>query len=351
MIISRYLTKEVYGTLFATTILLLLIFASNQFARYLHLAASGELSNNVILLLMLLHIPILLSLLLPLSLFIAILVAYGRLYADNEMTILFACGVSPKKILKITAQFSLVIFLLVGSLSLYICPKLSSYSDQIVNQNAASILQLLQPNRFQSINKDKWIFYVDAATKDKNHLSNIFAANVQNHYTVSAQGGYQKLDPNTGDSFLVLTNGYRYSGIPGKKNFQIIKYDEYGIRLQQETTNDASRDESNQATTLLWQHNDKNPAAAELQWRISLPISVLVLAILGAAISPVKPRRGRFAQLAPAILLYIIYAQLLFLSRTWLAKGSIIPLFGMWWTHLIMLTIAFAYYFKSKIFK
>lgn len=350
MIITRYFTKEIYSSLFATTTLLLLIFASNQLARYLNLAATGDLSNNLIMLLMLLHIPILLSLLLPLSLFLAILISFGRLYADNEMTVFFACGVSPNKILQIILQLSFAIFLLVAILTLFVCPKLNNYSNRILTEEESSILQLLQPNRFQSVNKDKWIFYVDATSKDKNKLSNIFASDLQNNTTVSAKGGYQKIDPITGDNFLVLTNGYRYHGIPGEKNFQIIKYDEYGIRLQQENAAN-NEEENNEPTNVLWQKKDDHDATAELQWRISLPLSVLVLATLGAAISPIKPRQGRFAQLAPAILFYIIYAQLLFLSRAWIEKGILGPYIGMWWTHLIMILIAFIYYLKNKMFK
>lgn len=349
MIITRYLTKEVYTTLFATTILLLLIFASNQFARYLHLAANGELTGNTLMLLMLLHIPILLSLLLPLSLFLAILVAFGRLYADSEMTILQASGVSFAKIMDTTLKLSIPIFAIVATLTLFICPKLSNYSNQILNQSSASILQILQPNRFQSVNKDKWIFYVAATSKDKSNLSNIFAADLENNIVVSAQGGYQKTDAKTGDNFLVLSNGYRYKGIPGQKNFQIIKYDEYGIRLAQENIQ-ANQDEVNVPTKIVWQNRNTLEAAGELQWRISLPLSVIVLVTLGTALCRVNPRRGRFAQLAPAILFYIIYAQLMFLSRAWLEKGDVPPIIGMWWTHILMLIMAllFIHFQKRK---
>jgi len=66
----------------------------------------------------------------------------------------------------------------------------------------------------------------------------------------------------------------------------------------------------------------------------------LVLALLGTPLSKVKTRRGRYAQLLPAALFYIIYVQLLFLSRAWLKKGTVSLALGMWWVHVMMLLIA-----------
>lgn len=342
MIIYRYLTKEIYTTLFATTLVLLLIFISQQLVQYLRLAASGDISTKLVALLLLLKLPVLLSLLLPLSLFLAIVLAYGRLYADNEITVMRSSGVGQKNILRTNIRFSIITTIIVAILSLWVGPTVSNYSDHILS-GTSSVLDLILPNRFTPIAKGKWIFYVDATSKDKKNLHHIFATEQTPNSNapldiVIAQGGHPYVDKNTGDSFLVLTDGYRYSGIPGNNNYRIAKYDEYGIRLQQETT--WQQDESNASTLALWKERDQRLSMTELQWRFAFPISAFILTLLATPLSRIKPKHGRYSRIAAASLCYIIYANLLFLARAWLKKGFIVPIVGMWWAHGIMLLFA-----------
>lgn len=349
MIITRYLSKEIFNSLVANTIILLLIFASNQFVHYMHIAALGKISSHAIMILMLLELPLLLSMLLPLSYFLAVLLTYGKLYADSEITVLSACGYSPFSLLKTTIGFSCIIMLVVATLSLWLGPMISNYIDQILAGSTSSKLELLFPNRFQEVNNGKWVFYVDKTSQDKTKLQKIFAAEQPNvtstggkneHWGILvANSGEERKDPTTGDSFLVLHNGYRHSGFPGQNDYQIIKYDEYGIRMEKNYANQPKQ-EDNISTLSLWEKRHDKALATELHWRIALPISVLILALLGTPLSKVKTRRGRYAQLLPAALFYIIYVQLLFLCRAWLKKGSVSIFLGMWWVHAIMLLIA-----------
>lgn len=350
MIVNRYLAKEVYSTLVATTLVLLVIFLSNQVVRFMQSAAAGEVSGHAITLLILLALPHLLSLLLPLSLFLSIIIAYGRLYADNEMLILANCGISPQQLLKTTMKFSCVIIVIVGIISLWVDPKVSNYSEQILTGNTSTVLELLMPNKFQSINKGKWVIYVDQTSRDKKQLHGIFIAeqpivtNTANSHPfgiVSAQSGHQKSENNDSNdnTFLVLTNGHRYEVTPGKKAIKSIQYAEYGIKLQQ-TVNEWQEDEDNAPTTVLWKKKHDKYAATELEWRFSLPLSAIVLALLGTALSEIKPRQGRYAKLLPASICYITYVQLLFLSRAWMKKGLLPPSLGMWWVHLLFFCLA-----------
>lgn len=358
MVISRYLAKEVYTMLLATVVVLLLIFLSQQFVRYMHFAASGAISSHVVGLLLLLQLPPLLSMLLPLSLFLAILVAYGRLYADNEMTVMIACGVSSKRILFTTLIFSLIAVAIVAGLSLWINPRVYNYSDRILSANNSSPLDLILPNSFNLIANGKWVFYVGETSRNKKILSNIFAAEqpdtaalISGNATlgvVAAKNAYQYVDKKSGDIFLVLTNGYRYNGKPGQNDYQIIKYDEYGVRVQQKSDN-WRPNASALSTAKLWKKHDDKSAAAELQWRISMPLSVIVLVFLGTILSRVKPRHGRYAQLMPAIMCYIVYANFLFLARAWINKGILSPIIGMWWVHILMLLfIGFVFMRREK---
>jgi lipopolysaccharide export system permease protein len=345
-IIDRYLAREVYTAMLVVIVVLLVIFLSNQFVRFMHVAATGNLPGHGVRVLLLLQLPILSAVLLPISLFLAILLAYGRLYADSEMTIFAACGVSPLRLLKITFSFSAIVMLMVALLALWINPKVSAYSDRILsNSLSKTALDIVKPNSFTPVLKDKLIFYANAASQNKEQFAQVFAAQQpgvndsigKNRMSlVMAKSASQKVDRKTGDLYIILTDGYRYIGRPGQTDYEVMKYDEYAVRVPQDVSS-GKVDASGTPTLQLWHKRHDALAAAELQWRISLPLSALILTLLGAPLSKINPRHGRYAKLIPAILLYITYANFLFLARAWMRSGVLSPVLGMWWVHSIML--------------
>lgn len=348
-IINHYLAREVYTSMLVVIMVLLAIFLSQQFVHFMHLAAAGNLPGQGIRILLLLQLPILLAVLLPVSLFLAILLAYGRLYADSEMTVLVACGVSPSGLLKITFGFSTIVAVVVALLSLWINPKVYVYTDRILSGAISkTAFDMVKPNRFTPVLKDRLIFYVDATSKDNEQFSRVFAAEQPDSSSASgkidlrlvmAKSAYQKVDKETGDLYIILKDGYRYVGTPGQKDYEMMKYDEYAVRVQQDMGS-GKLDASSVPTLKLWHERHDKVAAAELHWRIALPLSALILTLLGTPLSKIRPRHGRYAKLIPAILLYVTYANFLFLAKAWLKSGVLSPVLGMWWVHGIMLIAA-----------
>lgn len=342
MIIFRYLTREVYSTLLAATIVLLLIFITNQLIHYLGEAASGGIPAKSVLQLMTLQVPLLLGYMMPLGLFIGILLAYGRLYVDNEMTVLSACGVSKWQLLAMTMGLTSFVVVLVAFLTLWLEPKVAWYRDHIFAEAAiASPLETVFPGRFQTLDKGKWVLYVGDVSRDHKKMRDVFAANFPGQFNapwtiVSAQGAYQAAQKN-GDQFIVLTNGSRYLGIPGQKDFQIVHYGEYGVRLQSGKLHMNSETEYMPTTELIKKGNKNPKVAAELQWRLTMPVATLLLAFLAVPLSQVKPRSGRYAKLLPAILIFIAYVDLIFVAQGAIRKGTISPLPGIWMVHAGML--------------
>ncbi|MCK4608569.1 MAG: LPS export ABC transporter permease LptF [Gammaproteobacteria bacterium] len=353
MIIFRYLAKEICGVLLATSAVLLFIFLSAQFVHFMRYAAEGNLTAHMVILLLSLEMPTLLGTLLPLALFLGILLGFGRMYADSEMTVLFACGVSWRRIMKIVMSIATIIMVLVSILMLWVSPHVNKYAEELLNTGALSPLELILPGQFQEMQGGKLIFYAEEISKDHKKLHDIFVADpddsqqnkkdkkdeTDNWNVLVAKTGKQKIDKKTGDLFLVFNNGHRYSGIPGQRDFQIAKFDEFGKRISQ-GDNRNKRKVNAMPTMELFRHHKNDAAAAELQWRISMPIMVLVLAIMAVPLSRVRTRQGRYAQMIPAMLLYVIYGNFMFLARSWIKQGEISHALGMWWVHGIMLLIA-----------
>lgn len=359
MTIFRYLAKEIFTALAALTTILLLIFLSNQFVHYLTRAAEGQFPGFVVLRLMMLEIPNLLGLLLPLGLFIAILIAYGRLYAESEMTVLEACGFSQNKLIGITMILASVVAAIVAVLMLWLSPIISADRDRLLTSGGgpSMLIDTIVPGRFREVSGGKRVFYVEQVARDRDSADNIFlaeqaqakpgqpAASAWN--VVSAKSASVETDKKTGEEFVVLHKGNQYSGIPGQKDFRIVKFDRYVARLPRPKPTIRKKERA-MPTAQLWPFNNDPRKAAELQWRLSVPLMVLVLALLAVPMSRVNPRQGKFAKLLPSIIIYIIYANLMFIGRNWVARGKLPIWLGMWWLHAAVLLIALALIFAPK---
>lgn len=342
MIVSRYLTKEVCTTLLANTLILLLIFMGNQFVHYMRIAIAGNLTAHLVTILLLLRMPQLLGTALPLSLFLSIILSYGRMYADNEMTILFASGVTFSKIIKITFITTIGVVVLICALILWASPHINKYVNDLLHKGAISPLELVAPGRFQSTPDGRWILYSETVSSDHKNLQKVFVADPPeqvNAGILMAESAHQKFDDKTEDLFLVFNNGNRYIGKPGEKKYQIITFKQYGSRIGQSNELTTLHEDA-KTTKSLWQNYNDKQSAAELQWRLSIPIMALILTLLAIPLSRIKSRQNRYVQLVPAILLFILYGNFLYLGRDWIRAGTISIKIGMWWTHVVMFLIA-----------
>lgn len=354
MIIFRYLTKEILATLFAATLVLLVIFVTNQSVQFLQRAASGAVPATEILQLIALQIPLLLGYLLPLGLYLGVLLTLGRLYIESEMTVLSACGVSRARITGMIMVIATGVALIVAWLMASIVPLAQGQINNILNQAAAtaSVGQVI-PGRFMVFgNKPdkRFVFYASQVEKHA-ILHHVFMAKKMEDATdahpekwevIVAQKAYEKNIPGQIGRYLIFDQGYRYSGIPGEKNYRELQFDQYGVRLPVNPLSNLNAAQYYAISKLLSPSNpeEKKDFSAELQWRLAMPISALMFALLAVPLSETRPRYGKFTQLFPAMLIYLTYADLIFLTRSWIQIGKLSPALGMWWVHGSVLLLA-----------
>ncbi|MDZ7643935.1 MAG: LPS export ABC transporter permease LptG [Woeseiaceae bacterium] len=102
-------------------------------------------------------------------------------------------------------------------------------------------------------------------------------------------------DPNT--RYFVLHDGRRYSGVPGTARFNVIEFGEHGIPYRLPTVTEPELEPRAMATLALL--GSGNPEqVAELHWRLGVPLSTLILAILAVPLSRSQPRQGRYGRIA-----------------------------------------------------
>ncbi len=348
MILNRYLVKELLFTLVAVTSILLLFFISDSLMRSLSRAAAGILPSDIVVQLLSLYVADTIEVLLPTSLYLSVLLALGRLYQDNEMTALEACGISTFQIARSIFLFALFVSLLTAAFSFYIAPWSERNIQQLKNNtDAGTQLRAIIPGQFKEFSS--WTLYVEAIDSDTNELSNIFVEGVYHKQPqiLTAQSASQRTLEMSGDQFLVLENGYRYEGVPGDVEFRITEFQEHGIRIHTKSDPLEINDYSTKPTHEVWAINNAR-ATAELQWRFSVPLSALILAMLAIPLSRTTPRQGKYSKFMIGILLYITYSNLLVMSKNWLEKDEISAWIGLWWVHALVIFLIIALHLKQQ---
>jgi len=347
LIVFRYLSRELLVTMSAVSAVLLVIIMSGRFIKYLAQAAQGLLDPGVLLLIMGFRLPGFLQLILPLGLFLGILLAYGRLYLESEMTVLSATGMSQRRLLVYSLAPAALVAVVVGWLSLGLAPQGIAEVDRILNQqDSLTEFDTLVPGRFQTLRGGSRVTYTRELSADRSELGGVFISetNVSRQTgkesglsVLVAESGRQEIQPD-GSRYLILENGYRYDGNPGQADYRAIQYDTYGVLLPKpEVSMELSEREALPTLELLGSDNIRH--RTELQWRFSLPLLVFVVTVLAVPLAKVNPRQGRFLKLLPAILLYMTYLALLIAVRGALDKGRIPMALGLWWVHGLFLAI------------
>ncbi|MBB6054347.1 LPS export ABC transporter permease LptF [Tolumonas osonensis] len=326
MIVFRYIFKETLKTQLSILLILMLIFTSQQFIRILAKAADGSVPTSLIGQMMLLNIPYMGLLLLPISLFIAILFAHGRLYADSEITVLRATGVGPSYIMKISMVLALLTTVVAAANTLWLAPTAREMQSQLLDAAKADPLSIpLESGRFLSLDGGQLTAYVEDVQESGRKLQRIFLLQrspdpaeaaiivaAEGHLTTDAQG----------TPWVTLSDGKRYAGTPPSTKFSIANFSEYRAQLQRKDIEPSNRKAAAIPSARLY-HGTTNKEIAEWQWRIALPLSIPVLTLIAVPLASVNPRQGRYAKLLPAVMLYLSYFLLLSAGQSAIERGQL----------------------------
>jgi len=340
-LIDRYMLREFLISLTAVIGVLWLIYVATRFARYLAQAAVGNLPAEVIFNLLWLNSFGALSILLPIGTFLAVLLSLSRMSSDNELTVIAACGIDGNRILRNVVIFSGGMAIITAVLALLIVPDVLSgrYEIEQKAKIAANTTGLVAGSFKESQNGD-WTFYSQQLSEDKTHMENIFIEIHRDEKPLifRAERGRFDIESESGDKYLVLEDGYRYEGNPGDLDFRIAEYKTHSMLIERGESVQVREKHKSLPTAVLWERGEPQDLA-EIQWRVSSAVMTIILSVIAITLAHTGPRQGRYAGFFPAVLVYVIYSNLLGVTRAWVEKGDLVPWFGAIWVHLLMIGI------------
>lgn len=342
-IITNYLAREILKTSAATVLILFIILISNALGRLLADVADGDIPHQALWPVLLGQGIGILSMLLPIGIFLGIVFAFGRMYKDHEIVVMNACGVGYGDFYKPVAWVVLPIFFFSIYTSIWLSAQVQRHAKEIVLQEQdVHEFQQIKAGQFNQDKDGERVVFMESISDDRLELHDIIIseASQDNMIIETARSGRQQVDPESGDLFLVVGPGERFEGQPGQANYRIIEYDRHGILLEsQKERVDRAIPRERKTPTELWV-SQRIEDRVELQWRIAIPFVLLTLAILAVPLAYIAPRQGRFGKVGYAILVFIAYLNLLAITRGQLEKEVLPMAINFWWIHLLFLVLA-----------
>ncbi|HUX64612.1 LPS export ABC transporter permease LptF [Sulfuricella sp.] len=350
MIFRRALLREMASNALLVFSVLLMITLTTMLIRYLGQAAGGAVANEAVAAFLGFSIVNYLPVLLSLTVFIAVLMTLTRCYRDSEMVVWFTAGLSVAAWVRPVIAFAAPAVFAIAFLSLVVSPWALRKSDEFRQQlDSRDDVYSVAPGVFKESKFAERVYFVESFAGEKNTVSNIFMRSVQHQKLgiLVAQHGYQTVSEN-GDRFLVLLNGRRYEGVGGTPDYKVMAFERYSIRMHAFEASLTLPTQKSLSTLMLL--SDRSAAnMGELLWRLGLPLSAFILALLAIPLSFVNPRAGRSLNLILALLLYMIYSNFLSITQAWVAQGKLSPYIGLWLVHGVMLLVLLLLFYRRLV--
>ena len=345
MIFKRALQRELASVAGATFTVLFTIFVTWILISILGKAAGGKVASSDVLALIGFSLLNYLPTVIILTSFIAVIATVTRSYRDSEMVVWFASGQSLMRWVAPVFVFGLPLVALVAALSFIVTPWAKMKSTEFVERfEKREDLKRVSPGQFRESTSTNRVFFVEGSTRASTVVQNVFVNSVDqgNNSIVVAKEGVIEPD-GKGGQYLVLKNGRRYLGQPGRADFQSMEFERYRMRVSSQVPvmgTDTPADAL--STPALLALPDNRYTNAELLYRISAPITCVVLMLLAIPLGFVNPRAGSSANLIFALLIFFTYSNLSKVFENSVKQGKMG--FGMaWWPlHVAVLVVVAA---------
>ena len=341
-ILQKYFFREWIWTFLAVTVILLVVMIGVTLGELLNDIAGGRMPVGLMGVLMFLKLPHVLSTIIPLGIFISVIWGLGRIYRDQEMAVMRSSGFNWKMLLRPLFNLLLPISALLLAIDLFLGPKAAESAQLRLEEAFKTAAEWgFQSGQFHVLSGGDLVLYVESVAKDGQTLQNIFIQQRQNEREQIwiAERGYYWLDQETSERYLTLENGQITDGGLVTLDFAVLNFSRNDLRLPEPEERHKEVDlEARPSSQILFSRDIEE--IAEFQWRVSPAIAIIVLGLLAIPLAHTAPREGRGGRIVLGILTYVVYANVLYMCRSWLFKGDLPPWLGIWWVHVVGVLIA-----------
>ena len=343
-ILSKSLNIEVLKSTAGVLLIFFFLVVSSRFVGYFEQASEGLIDPNLIYKIVILRFPDFITLLLPLSFFLGVVITMSRLYSDREIYGFFTGGLSEIDFLKYLLPQSLLFFFLTLLLSIYVAPYTKELSKEMISLDSLQEkFESIKPNQvFPLKNNEGFVFIKDKQESVFDEVVLYISNEDYSSIVVADQLSYDDLNSIMNLNFK---NGSMYQGLFEEGSSVVSTFNNLKIPVSKKESSVAGL-----SFARLFDYSARS-TKSQMQWNISIPITIFILLIIGINLSKVEPRQGRLSVLLPAIFVYILYLSLLILARESFDNNSAITQNYIWFVHFIFLIFSIFGLYKSSFNK
>ncbi len=355
--IAKYIMRNLVAYFCVITFIIGLVVFGNQFVLTVQESIDRGIPFQELMPLisfnMIRDVPVILVL----SIFLAVIITISQLYKNSEAIVMNSIGLGDKAFLSVIKPLAIILFLFVLFLTAYAVPwakqQKSAAEEETKN---ASEFSFITEGKFESFKNGDIVFYASESTSiDVGGVQNmeeifIYASENGNPVIVLASDAKKYIDPKSKSIYLRLRDGVRYQGLPSSENINILNFDSYDLEIVSGEVQKsiATFTEIEEKTTLDLLKQGGLLAIAELQWRLSLPLSILILVVFAVYLGKTSPRGGKGINILIGIFVFMLYNNGLLVAKSSIENGLLSPIIGLWGIHLIaILFLMLLYQFRQ----
>ena len=293
------------------------------------------------------------TLIITLSFFLAIILSISQLYKNSEAIVMNSMGLGDKHFVVFIQPTVLLTFIIITFLTIYAVPWAKQQKNIVEEETKnASEFSFITEGEFEEFKQGDIVFYASESktldTLGEQNMEEIFiySTNEEKPMIVLASEARKYIDPRTNSTYLRLKDGIRYQGIPSDENISILNFDLYDLEIisgeLQKSLAIYTKIEGKSTVDLIKEGGSY--ANAELQWRLSQPITVLILSFFGIFLGKTSPRGGKGVNLLIGIIVFMLYNNGLLVAKRAIELGQINLLTGFLGVHLLVLMLLILLY-------
>lgn len=347
-IINRYLMREITGIFVLGLTIFTLVLLMGRMVKLMEMVVANGVPLAEVLRLIILLLPSFLVLTIPMAFLLAVLLAFGRLSNDNEITVLKACGLSlgallPPVLLTAAAAALLTLFISVVAVP-WGNTGFKQMTMDVARKYAASAIR----ERIFRDDLPGIVLYVDQYDEARRTMQRVMiqdSRDPERPLTIFAKSGLVSSDEVNGVLRILLKNGSIHT--QHKNDYRLVSFGEYLLTAESGRSTPLVRTELDLGIAEL-QRGSNSPQlspqtrlkmATELHSRFAFPCATFVFAILALPLGLSNRRSGKGSGFTISILILLVYYVLLSFLRTLAEKGGIPPALAVWLPNLLFLAI------------
>ncbi|MBN1553013.1 LPS export ABC transporter permease LptF, partial [bacterium] len=359
-IIDRYIFKELLGPFFLGLFVFTFVMLTNVLVKLMDLFITKGVDFMTTLSILGLSIPFLLVMTIPMSVLLAVLIAFSRFSSDSEITAFKASGISIHRMVPSVLVLALLTYILTSVVYIGILPVTNLKLKQLrfdVLRTRASVG--IKPHVFNT-EFIHLMIYVNDIIYDKGQMQGVFIADNRNDEQPSvivAENGYEISDPEKKRVTLRLKDGCTHEIVKGRQNrYSMTPFKTMDLNLDMLILDNAAVTKSDREMTIkelleTARSNEKKGKDSNRQWveiwkKTALPFACFVFAILALPLGITTRRGGKSAAFATAIGLILLYYILLTGGTGLAEKGKIYPFWGAWLPNIALGLLAVYLYMR-----